>query len=225
MNENSSDIIKSEEGKPKKPTNYILFVVFVAVAGIIGYLSGTLSTFRSFKKSAEQARAPEQAELPILSEQKLDIQERDLRLKYYQADDLFISFLVDYTPKPHTPSETDVEKVTTLPQQNIIIGWERRQRQVIPNKVLLSSDQRFLIISSVLYGISIYDYQEDVLTRSLEILRPEVSGASLVKIEDGKLFLGLADGRGGICDENAYSVSLEDFTVKLLQPKEAMKRC
>lgn len=193
--------------------------------------SGKVSTADSQPDSQEKLR--NLTELIVLPEKKLSIEGKDLRLKFFQTNTSVFSLLVDYTPRPHTPTETDVTKVTSIPQRNIISSWEvdfssnsRPDLALVSlSDIFLSSDSRFLIFETVTDGISIYDYQQNKIIRSLVKILPEIEGSNLVKIQENKIILGLFEGWGGICDDNAYKVDLANLAVTQLQSKETMKKC
>lgn len=154
-------------------------------------------------------------------EVKLDLEGRDLRLSSFEIDGSVVTMLIDYTPIPHTPKETDVLKITSIPQKNVIKSWIHTIR--INPKVFLSSDYQFLVFE---FGeISVYDFEEKELINSLASKIPQIESTSVVRLENNSIILGLFEGREGICDENAFSVDLDSFAVKQLQPKSTMKQC
>lgn len=139
-------------------------------------------------------------------ETKIDLEGKDIRLKSFELEGSVITMLIDYTP----------------PQRNVVKSWIGKT-SINPKKIFLSANKRYLVFEFA--DISVYDFEEKVLVNSLNSRIPQIEGTNVIRLEDNSIMLGLFEGRGGICDENAFSVDLDSFTVKQLQPRSAMKYC
>jgi hypothetical protein len=168
-----------------------------------------------------------------LSQIKLDIPSKDLILEYLISDNSTYVLLFDHTVMPHPSPVSWSEKGLGWYENKIISSWvdyhtmgsnPKISRDYI-SPIFLSADGRFLVFHTARDGISVYDYKQKKLVRSLNVELPEIKDADLESMTGDTIKLGLFEGMGGICDENAFEVNLLDYSVKKLQSDTTLKQC
>ena len=202
----------------------LLFILLLSLLVVLVFLSRTLNVSLNDNDAKQSKRSVLDRDYFTgkSTEVKANIVGKDLRLRYIWLENQVVTLLIDYTPIPHVPKDSDVIKFTSQPQQNVIKSWIRTV-EASP-RILLSSDQRYLVFEGF-DGISIYDFQEKELINIQSDKHAELTGTSVYALENNLIILGLYEGRGGICDDRALSVDIDTFRITQLQPKSSMQRC
>lgn len=156
------------------------------------------------------------------TEVKQDIDGKDIRLRFfwiedneYIINDEVITMLTDQTVE-------ELDSGATKSQTRIIKSWI--WSVAVHPKMFISDDKKYLVFQSH-PEISIYNFDEKVLINSLIETVPGIEGTNLVRLDENSIILGLFEGRGGVCEEDVFSVNLDTFEVIQLTPRPEMERC